>query len=151
MTIRRRERVSLFTNAGLELQTFLVPTLPGPFPFTGTWVLTDLDNAADSLTGSLVGLGQATGPPSPPLGFPPFAVNALFTATGGTGAFGDAAGVSSMSGTALFTFLSPDQAFSSGEGMLSVTVVPEPGTMLGIVGTLPVFVGIALRRRKMKR
>lgn len=137
---------SLFSNAKLEQQTLLVPFLPGPFPFSGTFVLSDLGDPGNSVFGSLAGEGQIAGPPGPPVGFPPFVIDGVFGTTGGTGAFVGAGGSSSMNGTALFTFLSADATFASGEGMLDFTAIPEPGSaglMLG--GLLVGLVGLAAR------
>lgn len=128
---------SLFANAGLNIQTLLTPFLPGPFPFLGTFVLTDLDNPANSIFGSLTGAGNIAGPPGPPVGFPPFTINAVFQTGGGTGAFAQATGVSRLSGPALFTFLSADTTAASGEGDITFTAVPEPASVLFMLAFVP--------------
>ncbi len=121
---------SLFSNASLEMQTFLSPALPGPFPFTGTFALTDLANPANSIFGTIAGAGRVIGPPGPPVGFPPFGISGIFETTGGTGSFVGAAGRSALSGIALFTFLNSEATFASGEGTMTFSTVPEPSSAL---------------------
>ncbi|MDX2178239.1 MAG: PEP-CTERM sorting domain-containing protein [Bryobacteraceae bacterium] len=137
---------SLSANTGLNLQTFLNPELPGPFPFTGSFVLTDLDNPADTIFGTLTGAGNVAGPPGPPIGFPPFAIELSMTATGGTGALAGSTGSLYLAGTAIFTAINTSGTFASGEGTTVLSSVPEPAS-----GSLMVAVGaLALLSRRLR-
>ena len=120
---------SLFANSEFTAEQTLTFGPVPPFPFTGTFILTNLANPADSIFGTMVGQGEPTGPPGPPIGLPPFGVTALLTTTGGTGAFVGAQGFTEMYGTAIYEFLSPDATFTSGDGTLKFSPIPEPGTL----------------------
>lgn len=140
-------QTSLFSNAELTFEQMLFFGPAPPYAFSGTFVLTDLSNPNDSVFGSFTGQGEPTGPPGPPVGFPPFGVTALLTTTGGTGAFAGALGLTEMSGTAIYEYLSPDATFASGGGTLSFTAVPEPGTLLLVAAGF----ALAARTRKARR
>jgi hypothetical protein len=119
---------SVFDNAELTFATLLDPALPDPFPFSGSWLLKNLDDPSQTLFGTLKGRGVIAGPPGPPIGFPPFAIQALLVTTGGTGPYAGASGMSRMKGSANFTFLTIDGTFGSGVGTMAVAPVPEPAT-----------------------
>ena len=140
---------SIFANASLTLATVLDPALPGPFPFAGTFLLENLDDPSSTLFGSLKGFGMIAGLPGPPVGFPPFTIEALLITTGGTGAYVGASGASRLTGTALFTFLNEDGTFASGEGAIDVDAVPEPATLLlaGLASLSLIRVSRARRNR----
>jgi hypothetical protein len=140
---------SIFSNAQLLLDTVLLPAFPPPFEFTGTFSLTNLDDPADSLTGTLIGAGNLAGAPGPPVGFPPFVIAATFVTTGGTGVYAGASGISVMSGTALFTSLSEDDTAAAGSGSMTISAVPEPST--GVLSVALVPVAILWSRRRSGR
>jgi len=117
---------SLFANSQLIFaQTLIVEPAP-PYPFSGTFTLTDLTNPANSVFGTVDGQGVPTGPG--PVGFPDFHVTALLTTTGGTGALVGAQGLTTMDGTAIYTYFNPDATLATGDGVFNFTAAPEPGT-----------------------
>jgi hypothetical protein len=139
---------SVFANARLIMETILVPALPPPFLFSGTFSLTDLDNQVDSIVGTLAGEGNIVGVPGPPAGFPPFGIAATFVATGGLGAREGASGISIMSGTAIFTNLSADTTQAGGSGSMTFAAVPEPSTGRLFTAAVPLLALFCRTRRK---
>jgi len=123
---------SLFADSELHFESALYLEPVPPYPITGTFILTDLANPADSIFGTYVAQGVPIGPPGP-VGLPLFGVTGLMTTTGGTGAFAGAQGFTNMYETAMWEYLSPDGTFGSGDGTLTFTT-PEP-TSLFLLGT----------------
>ena len=117
---------SLFANSQLTFDETLSVGPAPPYPFIGTFVLTDLTNPANSVFGTVDGQGVPTGPG--PVGFPDFQVTALLTTTGGTGALAGAQGLTKMDGTAIYTYFNQDATLATGDGVFNFTAVPEPGT-----------------------
>jgi hypothetical protein len=73
-------------------------------------------------------------------------IDAFLTTTGGTGAFAGATGASRLTGTALFTFISTDNTFSSGVGDISISAVPEPNGAFALAGILGVVAAVRYRK-----